>query len=113
MSIVRDINLAPSGEKKIAWAWRSMPLLRSLKDEFEKTKPFKGIKITLSVHMEAKTACLCRTLEAGGAEMFATGCNPLSTQDDVAAALAAGGMNVYAWHGATSQEYQNHLTTAL
>ena len=122
MSEVRDINLAPSGEKKIAWAWRNMPLLRAIKDEFEKTKPFSGIKITLSVHMEAKTACLCRVLAAGGAEMHATGCNPLSTQDDVAAALAAGsssaelaanGIDVHAWHGATSSEYERHLVMAL
>ncbi|MDR0491484.1 MAG: adenosylhomocysteinase [Oscillospiraceae bacterium] len=113
MSIVRDIGLAPSGEKKIAWAWRNMPLLRAIKDDFEKEKPFAGVRITLSVHMEAKTACLCRTLAAGGAEMHATGCNPLSTQDDVAAAVAAGGINVYAWHGATAEEYKRHLTMAL
>jgi len=112
-SEVRDLSLAPSGEKKIAWAWRNMPLLRALKDEFIKTQPFKGVKITLSVHMEAKTACLCRTLAAGGAEMYATGCNPLSTQDDVAAALAVGGMSVYAWHAATADEYERHLTKAL
>ena len=112
-SEVRDIALARSGEKKIAWAWRNMPLLRSIRDEFEKTRPFEGVRIALSVHMEAKTACLCRTLAAGGAEMFATGCNPLSTQDDVAAALAAGGMNVYAWRGATAAEYERHLTMAL
>jgi len=112
-SVVRDITLAPSGEKKIAWAWRNMPLLRAIKDDFEKAKPFQDVKITLSVHMEAKTACLCRTLAAGGAEMHATGCNPLSTQDDVAAALAAGGMAVYAWHGASAAEYERHLTTAL
>ena len=111
--IVRDISLAPSGEKKIAWAWRNMPLLRAIREDFEKTKPFSGVKITLSVHMEAKTACLCRTLAAGGAEMRATGCNPLSTQDDVAAALAASGMPVYAWRGATAEEYERHLTTAL
>jgi len=112
-SQVRDISLAPSGEKKIAWAWRNMPLLQAIKEDFEKTRPFEGVKITLSVHMEAKTACLCRTLAAGGAEMHATGCNPLSTQDDVAAALAAGGMSVYAWHGATPEEYDRHLTNAL
>ena len=110
---VRDLSLAPSGEKKIAWAWRNMPLLNALRDEFEESKPFKDIKITLSVHMEAKTACLCRTFEAGGAEMHATGCNPLSTQDDVAAALCVGGMNVYAWHGASADEYERHLTMAL
>ena len=113
MSEVRNMNIASSGEKKIAWAWRNMPLLRAIKSDFEKTKPFENMKITLSVHMEAKTACLCRTLAAGGAEMHATGCNPLSTQDDVAAALAAGGIDVYAWHGATADEYERHLTMAL
>ena len=113
MSIVRELSLAASGEKKIEWAWSHMPLLRELKADFIKEKPFKDVKITLSVHMEAKTACLCRTLEAGGAKMYATGCNPLSTQDDVAAALAAGGVDVFAWHGATSEEYQRHLTMAL
>ena len=112
-SVVKDLSLAPSGELKIAWAWRNMPLLRAIKEQFEKTQPFKGLKITLSVHMEAKTACLCRTLAAGGAEMYATGCNPLSTQDDVAAALAAGGMAVYAVHAATGEEYERHLTMAL
>ncbi|MCL2201801.1 MAG: adenosylhomocysteinase, partial [Oscillospiraceae bacterium] len=112
-SVVKDLSKAPSGELKIAWAWRNMPLLRAIKEDFEKTRPFEGLKITLSVHMEAKTACLCRTLAAGGAQMYATGCNPLSTQDDVAAALAAGGMAVYAVHGATGEEYQEHLTKAL
>ena len=113
MSEVRNMSIAPSGERKIAWAWRNMPLLRAIKSDFEKTKPFENVKITLSVHMEAKTACLCRTLAAGGAEMHATGCNPLSTQDDVAAALAAGGIDVYAWHGASAEEYERHLTMAL
>jgi len=117
-SQVRDMSLAPSGESKIAWAWRNMPLLRAIKEDFEKTKPFKGLKITLSIHMEAKTACLCRTLAAGGAIMNAAGCNPLSTQDDVAAALAKGSedappMNVFAWHKSTSEEYEKHLTMAL
>ena len=113
-SSVRDVSLAPSGEKKIAWAWRNMPLLQAIKADFEKTKPFAGVKVTLSVHLEAKTACLCRTLAAGGAEMYATGCNPLSTQDDVAAALATGGgVFVYAMHGATAEEYERHLTMAL
>ena len=113
MSEVRNLDLAPSGEKKIAWAWRHMPLLRALKADFEREKPFEGVRVTLSVHMEAKTACLCRTLAAGGAEMHATGCNPLSTQDDVAAALAAGGIDVFAWHGATGADYERHLTAAL
>lgn len=118
MSEIRDIKLAPSGEKKIAWARRNMPLLNSIEKEFSGTKPFKGLKITLSVHMEAKTASLCRVMASLGAEMHATGCNPLSTQDDVAAALALGNgvdapMDVNAWHGATAQEYERHLISAL
>jgi adenosylhomocysteinase len=118
MSEIRDIALAAAGERKIAWARRNMPLLNSIEKEFSAAQPFKGLKITLSVHLEAKTACLCRTLQALGAEMHATGCNPLSTQDDVAAALCAGsgsdaGMDVNAWHGATSEEYERHLTAAL
>jgi len=117
-SEVRDVALAPSGERKIAWAWRNMPLLRGIKKDFEKNKPFKGLNITLSIHMEAKTACLCRTLAAGGATMYAAGCNPLSTQDDVAAALSVGTkkdapMAVFAWHGSTPEEYERHLTKAL
>jgi adenosylhomocysteinase len=113
MSKIRDISLAPSGERKIAWVRRNMPLLQGIEEDFKKTKPLAGLKIALSVHMEAKTAYLCRVLEAGGAEMHVTGCNPLSTQDDVAAALAAGGMDVSAWRGATEQEYEDHLMTAL
>ena len=113
MSEIRDINLAPSGERKIQWVERNMPLLRQIKADFQKTKPFAGLKVALSVHMEAKTAYLCRVLEAGGAEMHVTGCNPLSTQDDVAAALAEGGMDVHAWHASTPEEYTAHLTAVL
>lgn len=90
-----------------------MPLLASIRAEFEKSKPFRGVKIALSIHMEAKTACLCRALELGGAEMHVTGCNPLSTQDDVAAALAGGGMDVHARRGASPEEYSRHLTAVL
>lgn len=110
---VRDITLAPSGERKIEWARRNMPILRSIAEDFEKIKPFEGLKIALSVHMEAKTAYLCRVLALGGAEMHVTGCNPLSTQDDVAAAVAAGGIDVHAWHGATEEEYIRHLCAVL
>ena len=113
MSQIRDKALAAAGERKIAWAKRNMPLLNSIEKEFFAAQPFKGLKITLSVHMEAKTACLCRVLQALGAEMHATGCNPLSTQDDVAAALDAGGIDIHAWHGATPEEYESHLTAAL
>ena len=113
MSSVKDITLAPTGERKIKWAQRNMPLLRDIMAEFEKSKPFAGLKIALSIHMEAKTAFLCRVLAAGGAEMHVTGCNPLSTQDDVAAAVAAGGIDVHAWHGATEEEYHTHLISVL
>ena len=90
-----------------------MPLLRALEEEFRAEKPFSGLKIALSIHLEAKTANLCRLLQTGGAEMHVTGSNPLSTQDDVAAALASGGVNVYAWHGATGAEYNRHIGMAL
>ena len=113
MSDVRDITLASEGERKIAWAWKNMPLLNSVAEEFERTKPFAGIKISLSVHLEAKTACLCRTLALGGAEMHVTGSNQLSTQDAIAAALAAAGMDVHAYHAATNEEYVKHLTAVL
>ena len=104
-SEIKDINLAPSGEKKIEWVKRNCDLLRTLEEEFVKTKPFAGKKIALSVHLEAKTAYLCKVLAAGGAEMYVTGSNPLSTQDDVAAALVKAGLEVHAWHGTTPEEY--------
>ena len=89
---IRDITLAPSGHQKIEWVKNNMPLLRGLEEEFVKTKPFEGVKISLSVHLEAKTAYLCLVLAAGGAKMSVTGSNVLSTQDDVAAALADSGL---------------------
>jgi len=113
MSKIRDINLAPQGETKIKWASRHMPVLNSIKQQFEKEKPFEGLKVSLSIHLEAKTAYLCRVLAAGGAKMSVTGSNPLSTQDDVAAALAAGGIDVYAWYNATQEEYESHISMAL
>ncbi len=113
MSEIRDINLWESGERKIEWVRRNMGLLRGLYEEFSISKPFAGVKIALSVHLEAKTAYLCRTLAAGGAEMFVTGSNPLSTQDDVAAALVHSGMNVYAWHASSPEEYEHHLRMVI
>ena len=90
-----------------------MPVLRDIGSDFAREKPFAGLKIALSVHLEAKTAYLCRVLEMGGAEMHVTGSNPLSTQDDVAAALAAKGMDVHAVYGCTDEEYQAHLRSVL
>ncbi len=98
---------------KIQWVQDFMPALGAIKKQFEKEKPFAGKTIAMSIHMEAKTAYLALVLKAAGAEVYATGCNPLSTQDDVAAGLASLGVNVFAWHGATAEEYQEHLTKAL
>ena len=113
MSEIRDITLAESGARKIEWVKKNMPLLRNLEIEFEKEKPFAGKRIALSIHLEAKTAYLCKVLAAGGAEMYITGSNPLSTQDDIAAALVECGLNVYAWYGATDEEYNRHISSVL
>ncbi|MDR1735987.1 MAG: adenosylhomocysteinase [Oscillospiraceae bacterium] len=112
-SLVRDPSLAPEGRKKIEWARRYMPALNEIEKEFAKTRPFDGVRIATSVHLEAKTACLALTLKAGGAEVYATGCNPLSTQDDVAAGLASLGVNVFAFRGCNEEEYENQLALAL
>ncbi len=112
-SEIRDIHLAESGERKIEWVKRNCDLLRTLEEEFAESRPFEGKKIALSVHLEAKTAYLCKVLKAGGAQMYVTGSNPLSTQDDVAAALAADGMEVHAWYGSTPEEYDAHIRHTL
>ena len=112
-SEIRDINLAESGERKIEWVKRNCDLLRTLEKEFSESKPFAGKKVTLSVHLEAKTAYLCLVLAAGGAQMYVTGSNPLSTQDDVAAALVKAGLEVHAWYGATPEEYEMHIRHVL
>ncbi len=110
---IKDISLAPSGHKKIMWAYKNMPVLRAIEKELIDEQPFKGLKISVSVHVEAKTACLAKALAKGGADVALTGCNPLSTQDDVAAALAEDGMHVYTIHGDSPEEYINHLKMAL
>lgn len=110
---IRDISLAPSGHRKIEWVKGNMPLLSSLEEDFRRTKPFEGLRISLSVHLEAKTAYLCLVLAAGGAQMSVTGSNSLSTQDDVAAALADDGLKVFAYHGATDEEYERHIEMCL
>lgn len=113
MSIVRDISLFPSGQQKIDWVKAHMPVLSSIERDFSLSKPFKGLRVALSIHLEAKTAYLCTVLAAGGAEMYVTGSNPLSTQDDVAAALAHNGLNVFAWYNATAKEYKDHLKCVI
>ena len=111
--IVRDIKMAPSGKLKIDWVKEHMPVLNEIREEFEKTLPFKGVRVAVSIHLEAKTAYLAKVLKAGGADVVITGSNPLSTQDDVAAALAAEGIQVYAWYNATADEYKKHLIKVL
>ncbi len=113
MSEIRDINLWESGARKIEWVNRNMDILNSIRAEFERDKPFAGLKVALSVHLEAKTAYLCKVLAAGGAEMYVTGSNPLSTQDDVAAALVHDGLNVFAWHASTPEEYHRHISEVV
>ncbi len=113
MSEIRDESLWESGARKIAWVKRNMPLLNGIEEEFSKNKPFKGLKVALSVHLEAKTAYLCKVLAAGGAEMYVTGSNPLSTQDDVAAVLVHDGLNVFAWYNSTDEEYHRHIGAVI
>ena len=113
MSNIKDIQLAPSGADKIAWVQSYMPILNTVKEEFERTQPFHGKRIAMSIHLEAKTAYLAKVLRAGGADVFVTGCNPLSTQDDVAAALVAEGFEVFARHGVSNEEYKEHLKQTL
>ncbi len=112
-SHIRDINLWESGELKLSWVRSHMPLLDGIQKDFEKKQPFKGLKVALSVHLEAKTAHLCEVMAAGGAEMYITGSNPLSTQDDVAAALVHQGLNVFAIHGCTEKEYFEDIRKVL
>ena len=112
-SEIRNIALWQDGELKIEWVRRHMPLLDTIQKQFTRTQPFKGLKIALSVHLEAKTAHLCEVLASGGAEMYVTGSNPLSTQDDIAAALVHEGLNVFALHGATPEEYMRGIRKVL
>ena len=112
-SHIKDSNLWESGELKLSWVRAHMPLLEGIQKDFEKSQPFKGLKVALSVHLEAKTAHLCEVMAAGGAEMYITGSNPLSTQDDVAAALVHQGLNVFAIHGCNEQEYFDDIRRVL
>ena len=104
-SHIKDISLWESGELKLSWVRSHMTLLDGIQKDFEKTQPFKGLKVALSIHLEAKTAHLCEVLAAGGADMYITGSNPLSTQDDIAAALVHEGLNVFAVHGCSQEDY--------
>jgi len=110
---VKDINLAEQGKKNIEWAEMQMGALLKVRERFKKEKPLKGIKIGLALHVTKETAVLVKTLVAGGAQIAITGCNPLSTQDDVAAALAEEGINVWAYKGETKEDYYRYLTNVI
>nr|WP_174270184.1 adenosylhomocysteinase [Desulfitobacterium dehalogenans] len=112
-SLIRDISLAPMGQMKIDWVAAHMPVLNALKKEFERDLPFTNQRVVICLHLEAKTAYLAKVIQAGGAEVAVVASNPLSTQDDVVAALVAGGIKAFAWYGATDEEYHNHLNRAL
>ncbi|MBW2992667.1 adenosylhomocysteinase [Candidatus Woesearchaeota archaeon] len=106
---VKDIKLAEQGRMNIEFAESHMGALMKIKEKFSKEKPLKGVKIGLALHVTKETAVLVRTLIAGGAEVAITGCNPLSTQDDVAAALAEEGVNVWAYKGEGTDDYYRYL----
>ena len=112
-SMIRDIKLAPLGHDKIAWVKNFMPVLRSIDEEYSKTKPFAGKKVVITMHLEAKTAYLALVFKNAGAEVIATGSNPLSTQDDVVAALVEDGVTVYSWYNCTNEEYDMFIDKAL
>jgi adenosylhomocysteinase len=113
MSNIKDINLAKIGREKIEWVKSYMPVLNLIEKDFSQDKPFAGKKISMSIHLEAKTAYLAHVLRAGGAEVFVTGCNPLSTRDDIAASLVADGFEVNAVHGASMTDYERDLIATL
>ncbi|ADP77766.1 adenosylhomocysteinase [Methanothermus fervidus DSM 2088] len=110
---VRDISLAPKGKKRIKWVQRHMPVLEKIKKEFRDKKPLEGITIGSCLHLEPKTINLGLTLMEGGAEVAMTGCNPLSTQDDAAAAGASLGLNIYGWRHETTEEYYENIHRVL
>ncbi|WP_199618944.1 adenosylhomocysteinase [Paenibacillus alkalitolerans] len=112
-SIIRDPKLAPEGRLKIDWVQAHMPVLNRIREQFEKEQPFKGLKVAISLHLEAKTAYLAKVVKAGGAEVFITGSNPLSTQDDVCAALAEDGVTVFAKYNPDPKEYKDLLVKTL
>ena len=113
MSIVKDMSLAPSGHLKIQWVRDFMPALGGIEERFRREQPFAGLTVAVSVHLEAKTANLGLFLRAGGADVHLTGCNPLSTQDDVAAAMADLGVDTYGVHGVDMEGYENLLAETL
>ncbi|HIJ97496.1 TPA: adenosylhomocysteinase, partial [archaeon] len=113
MSKVKNPKLANKGRLKIEWAEAKMPVLMQIRKEFSKSKPFKGLTLGACLHVTKETAVLMRTLKAGGAKVAVCGSNPLSTQDDIAAALAKDGIHTFAWRGVTPKEYYWCLNKVL
>lgn len=110
---IAERGLAPSGEKKIRWAKQYMPVLRLLEEKYRKEQPLAGTVISACLHLEAKTACLLILLKDLGAKVTAAGSNPLSTQDDICAALVENGVSVFSRHGMTTEEYFENVRSAL
>lgn len=110
---IKDLSLAGAGELRIEWAERSMPVLRMIRDRFRDEKPLSGIVLAACLHVTTETAALVRTLAAGGAQVYTCASNPLSTQDDVAAALVAEGFHVFAIKGEDTETYYKHINACL
>ena len=102
---VRDMSLAEQGALRVDWARARMPVMAKIKEEAERTKPLAGMRVAGCLHVTKETAVLIETIRAAGAEISWSGCNPLSTQDDVAAWLAAEGYSVHAWHGQSNDDF--------
>ncbi len=114
MSKVKDASLAKKGADELAWARANMPVLAKIRARFELEKPLSGLTVSVALHLEKKTGILLETLAAGGAKVYASSCNPMSTNDATAAALAAAGkMEVFAWAGQTNEEYYFCLNSVL
>ena len=110
---VKDMSLAETGRRRIEWAARDMPVLKLIRERFLKEKPFKGVRISGCLHITTETANLALTLKAGGAELVLCASNPLSTQDDVAAALVEDGIPTFAIKGEDNKTYYKHIMSAL
>lgn len=111
--MIRDIKLAPQGKLKLDWVKAHMPLLNTIEEQFKKELPFKGVKVSICLHLEAKTGYLAQVIQAGGAEVAVCGSNPLSTQDDVVSALVNSGITAFAWYNVTDEEYHMHINKVL
>lgn len=112
-SMIKDINLAPAGHNKINWAKAHMPVMNLLEKEFTAKQPFKGLRVVICLHLEAKTAYMAQVIKSGGAEVCVCASNVLSTQDDVVAALVDSGITAFAVHGASEELYNEHLENAI